>query len=151
MERISASHGHSGPFGFVYATVVRNHFNLNDADDLRDLTEHNGWSIDQGKILQLDVDSNPTTGYSWSASDDCDGVLTIAKTFVQADNPDGLMGVGGHDEFTLTAGATADSCTFEISYSRSSEYTENVAENHLFSIPITVNPATDCEAGFLGC
>ena len=93
---------------------IRTYYELDDHNTLEFL-EDNGYSMAQGQTAYFEVDSNPTTGYWWSISDDCKGKITIEQEYFEDPNHNGLLGVGGYDLFTLTSGDEKANCIFEIS------------------------------------
>ena len=82
-------------FALGASAIRRPHFYLDQPEDLAYLEEY-GWSIDQGQTLTFDVESNLTTGYSWSVSDDCLDILTIEEDYREHPNPNNLLGLGGY-------------------------------------------------------
>lgn len=121
------------------ATVVSGLVRLLGVDE-----SYNGqeYRMALGNSLTLMLDSNPTTGYSWTAAYD-DKMLTLAsKDYQQAGNGN-LMGQGGKDIWrfkALQAGATE----LKMTYSRPWEPIppgESVQPIKTFTLKVIITPS----------
>lgn len=73
-----------------------------------------------GCSIEVVLDSNPTTGYQWTKKESPEGIVNISQQYVPNEKNQALVGIGGHEHFTITAlksGAT----TLTFSYKRSWE------------------------------
>ena len=72
------------------------------------LTEKNNGDSLNLKIndtMEIKLESNPTTGYSWFLSDTVDNIIfsITGPKFIESKKDEGLVGVGGYETFTLKA------------------------------------------------
>ena len=73
-----------------------------------------GCGAGKPQTMTLSLDSNPTTGYSWTVTQDPE-LFTVTEEFVEGENSEGFVGVGGQQVFTLTpdnAGTSAVTFTY---------------------------------------
>jgi len=57
----------------------------------------------------VELDGNPTTGYNWTCDITPDGVVSeTSNGYVQNDNPDGKVGVGGKFQFDFVSVAPGE-------------------------------------------
>ncbi len=87
------------------------------------------------KTMTLSLDSNPTTGYSWTVSQEPE-LFRITEEYKENTHENGMVGVGGQQIFTLTpkeAGTT--SVTFV--YARPWEDPENTETDVSYTVEIS--------------
>ncbi len=99
---------------------------------------HNGqeYSLAPGQTLNLMLDSNPTTGYRWTAFYDEEMLALVGKDY-QTDNPSGdLVGAGGHDFWRFKA-LKAGTTEIRMTYARP---WESVQPLKTFTLKLTVAP-----------
>lgn len=77
-----------------------------------------------GTAVEFRFDSNPTTGYGWTADVDGDCVTLTKDEYVQDAAAPGMAGVGGTQYYTFTA-AHPGAATVTFIYARSWETTES--------------------------
>jgi len=59
---------------------------------------------DDGKTVGIEFEANATTGYSWTYTMSCEGVLEEkASAYLEDEHPDGMVGVGGTQRFVFGA------------------------------------------------
>jgi len=66
-------------------------------------------NVGVGKEFAVELDSNPTTGYSWGVDFDSKNLSQVSKSYSSSLSPPGMVGAGGTDRFTfkaLAAGTT---------------------------------------------
>ena len=66
------------------------------------------------QTVSIALDSNPTTGFSWQAAQS-EELFKIESSYAVKDHPEGMVGVGGTETFTLTplkAGKTEVTFTY---------------------------------------
>ena len=92
-------------------------------------------TLSPGASLVVTLDSNATTGFSWSIAgiSDEDVVDDVANEYQAPDS--GLMGAGGQEVWTFQAGDKGTS-TIEMQYSRSWETDVEPAET--FNVTVVV-------------
>ncbi len=91
--------------------------------------------VGKPQTMTLSLDSNPTTGYSWTVSQEPE-LLSITEEYKENAHEDGMVGVGGQQIFTLTpkdAGTT--SVTFV--YARPWEDPENTETEVSYTVEIS--------------
>ena len=79
------------------------------------------------QIVTFELKSNPTTGYSWQASQS-EELFQIESVYTDDEHAEGMVGVGGVETFTLTplkAGTTELTLTYARSW-ESGEQTDQV-------------------------
>ena len=75
------------------------------------------------QTMTLSLDSNPTTGYSWTATQDTE-LFDISDEYIENQHEDGMVGVGGRQVFTLepkASGTTDVIFTYARSWEEPSE------------------------------
>lgn len=80
-----------------------------------------------GKTVEFCFDSNPTTGYGWTAEVEGDCVVLTKDEYVQdkvADGPVAIAGVGGKQYYVFTA-VKEGAATVTFTYARSWEKTDS--------------------------
>ncbi len=93
----------------------------------------------QGQVLVVTLESNPSTGYSWSVVENQDSILEQVgeSEFVQPEQSDPpMVGVGGWEVFRFKAVSTGQE-TLELIYRRSWE--TDVEPANTFTIEVVVN------------
>lgn len=74
------------------------------------------------QTMTLSLESNPTTGYSWTATKNPE-LFTITDEYVENEHEEGLTGVGGQQVFLLLPNEQG-TCEITFTYARSWEQTE---------------------------
>jgi len=106
------------------------------------------WYVDclLGEDFKISLESNPTTGYSWTASLDEDALALVDQTYVPYERPSGIVGSGGRDLFTFQALRPGDTLV-KMTYSqpwdnttmpKTRNYLVRVAENNTTQINTTM-------------
>ena len=55
-----------------------------------------------GQTYSIDLDSNPTTGYSWKLASPTNSVfMLVTNSYEQGKHPNGMVGVGGVEHWTF--------------------------------------------------
>lgn len=85
--------------------------------------EPNNYTVD-GKVVSFCFDSNPTTGYDWTAVIDGDCVLMTRDDYQQNPSEPGMAGVGGCQYYDFTA-VKPGSAAVTFTYARSWETTDS--------------------------
>lgn len=94
------------------------------------------YSLAPGHTLNLMLNSNPTTGYRWTASYDEEMLALVGKDY-QSDTQSGnLVGQGGHDFWRFKALKTG-STEIKMTYSRP---WESVQPLKTFTLKVTIAP-----------
>lgn len=79
---------------------------------------------DSSKTYSLQLNSNPSTGYSWSYSVDKEGIIKESKNeYVSDENSKSLLGVGGKQNYTFE-GVKEGDVTITFKYARSNDDTD---------------------------
>ena len=66
------------------------------------------------KTLTVELEANATTGYQWAFKTSKDGIVELKGEYVQNDNPEGFVGVGGTQKYAVTGLAEGEvTITFE--------------------------------------
>ena len=102
--------------------------------------ENFGLTLQVGDEYEIRVHENPTTGYSWSLSEDSQssfpGIISVEKEYIRDASEDGYVGVGGQAIYRIKAENEGEAF-FEINHIRP-WMPEEVIDH--FKIPITVKP-----------
>ncbi len=106
------------------------------------LTEkNNGGSIDMevNDLVNIELESNPTTGYGWFLSEETDGsiISLIDSGFIQPKKDKKLMGAGGYEVFSFKAVSNGKTSII-LNYERPWE--EEVEPLEVFEITVSVGP-----------
>lgn len=93
--------------------------------------------VEVGQVIEISLEGNPTTGYSWEAKETGEPTLNPQgePAYVQAETGATLVGGGGTYTFTYV-GAEAGTATLELIYHRSWE--TDVAPLETFTLEVTV-------------
>ncbi|HZK49025.1 MAG TPA: protease inhibitor I42 family protein [Thermoleophilia bacterium] len=93
--------------------------------------------IKVGQLVEVSLDGNPTTGYSWEVKQSGEPVLRPQgePAYVQAETDGTVVGGGGTYTFTFV-GSEAGTATLELIYHRSWE--TDVAPLETFTLEVTV-------------
>ena len=83
----------------------------------------NNYTI-EGKVVTFCFDSNPTTGYDWTAALDGDCVELTRDEYKQDPSEPGMAGVGGSQYYDFTA-VKEGTATVTFTYARSWETTDS--------------------------
>lgn len=83
------------------------HLDTAIVDDVPEAIIENTIHVAAGDDFSIAVEANPTTGYQWK----CDGIeqeTTVVEqagepVYLQDENPDGMMGVGGRETWNFKA------------------------------------------------
>lgn len=73
-----------------------------------------GKKVPTPQTVTITLASNPTTGYSWQASQ-TEELFKIDSSYSEKEHPEGMVGVGGNETFTFTplkAGKTEVTLTY---------------------------------------
>jgi len=99
--------------------------------------DDNGTSVTlaSGEALELVLTSNPTTGYSWSATEIPACLEQDGDPEYDSDAPPGMMGAGGEDTWRFTAVEPGEG-TLRLEYSQPWE--QDVAPVEIYEIDVTV-------------
>jgi len=119
--------------GTAEASLSPNEVHVDEDDDGGQVT------LEQGQILVVTLESNPSTGYSWAVVENQDSILVQQgeSEFVQPEQSDPpMVGVGGWEVFRFKDVSTGQE-TLELIYRRSWETDAEPANT--FSIEVTVN------------
>jgi len=105
------------------------------------LTEKNNGDSINLKIndnVELKLESNPTTGYSWFLSDKVDSTIVSINdpVFIESKNDKKLVGAGGYEIFTIKA-ISKGKTSIILNYERPWE--EEVEPIEIFEITISVD------------
>ncbi|MGN1194336.1 MAG: protease inhibitor I42 family protein [Acutalibacteraceae bacterium] len=80
--------------------------------------------VAEGKSLVINLDSNPTTGYSWSVEISDESVICLVKSeYTQTSSG---MGAGGRDSFRFVGLSEGES---QINFAYCQQWTEDPAVN----------------------
>lgn len=60
-----------------------------------------GCGAGEPQTMKLALDSNPTTGYSWTLTQDPE-LFEVSDEYIENAHEEGMVGVGGQQVFTLT-------------------------------------------------
>lgn len=74
------------------------------------------------QTMTLSFESNPTTGYSWTATQNPE-LFTITDEYIENEHEEGMTGVGGQQVFLLLPNEQG-TCEITFTYARSWEQTE---------------------------
>ena len=99
------------------------------------------------QIATLELKSNPTTGYSWYASQSPELFEINSEYIADSSDPD-LVGCGGKDVFTLKP-LKAGSCEVSFVYQRPWETTEP-ADTYVYQITVTDDLRIQVNGGSAG-
>lgn len=93
--------------------------------------------VEVGQPLEVSLEGNPTTGYSWEVKESGEPTLKLQAepAYVQAETRATLVGGGGTYTFKYV-GAEAGTATLELIYHRSWE--TDVAPLETFTLEVTV-------------
>lgn len=69
------------------------------------------------ECFEIELDGNPTTGYSWGIIESDAELVDVSSEYFPAENEEGLVGKGGMYKFIVT-GVNKGSCTIKCSYMR---------------------------------
>ncbi|NQT66287.1 MAG: protease inhibitor I42 family protein [Actinobacteria bacterium] len=96
------------------------------------------FELEKGDRINIKLESNPTTGYSWILDGETDTsvVSLFDSKFVQTEKEEELVGAGGYEIFTFKAENNGQT-EIILTYKRSWEE-EELKEEFLFKINITV-------------
>lgn len=96
------------------------------------------FELEKGDRINIKLESNPTTGYSWILGGETDTsvVSLFDSKFVQTEKEEELVGTGGYEIFTFKA-ENSGQTEIILTYQRSWEE-EELKEEFLFKINITV-------------
>lgn len=87
-----------------------------------------------GETVSVSLAANPTTGYEWNVTN-TSGLAIINETYVIDAHPEGMVGVGGVQEWILEA-VEAGNQTFSAVYMRSFE--EPTGEEDTYTLDVVV-------------
>jgi len=90
--------------------------------------------IAAGTRFMVQLDENPTTGYSWNASTSA-GLTVLSSEFKENEHAEGMTGVGGIHSWILQASGTGNQ-TFGAVYGRSWEPVTGNETSYLLNIQI---------------
>ncbi|MBQ6163126.1 MAG: protease inhibitor I42 family protein [Clostridia bacterium] len=92
-----------------------------------------------GSTVEFCFDSNPTTGYDWTAEIDGDCVELTKDEYVQdqVDSPVAIAGIGGRQYYVFTA-VKEGTATITFTYARSWEQND---DDRIVTAQITVDAA----------
>ena len=85
--------------------------------------EPNNYTV-EGKVVSFCFDSNPTTGYDWTAKTEGDCVIMTRDEYEQKPSEPGMAGVGGYQYYDFTA-VKPGTATVTFTYARSWETTDS--------------------------
>lgn len=92
------------------------------------------YSIDfEDRELEIEFPANITTGYSWSYKTDGTALKLIKDEYEEDENPFGVAGKGGTQEYEFKAVSPGD-VTLEFSYSRA-----NADPEKIFVVKVSVD------------
>lgn len=101
--------------------------------------EDNGGRVEMkvGGTLEIELESNPTTGYTWQVIESGAGVLeqTGASDYTSDSEGEGAVGVGGTETFTFEAIAAGE-VTLELAYMRPWETEEEPADTFTLTVEV---------------
>ena len=83
------------------------------------MTMENHCNVQQGKTIEIKLESNPTTGYGWILSDDYDkNIISLISTeYKQSSSGENLVGAGGYEYFYFKAGSRGET-VLVLNYAR---------------------------------
>ena len=89
----------------------------------------------QPQTVTIQLDSNPTTGYSWQVSQSKD-LFDIQSSYTSDETEEILDGAGGTETFVLTA-KNPGTCEVSFSYVRPWEKTEEPDEQVVYTFKVS--------------
>ncbi len=94
-------------------------------------------SVQQGKTIEIKLESNPTTGYGWILSDDYDKniISPVSTEYKQSRSGENLVGAGGYEYFYFKAGSRGET-VLVLNYARPWE--EGIDPIDVFKIEVSV-------------
>lgn len=128
----------------IFSTVIIIIFSLLLLCSCRDTVElgfnAKGSSIEleKGDKIIILLDSNPTTGYSWTPSKEIDTTVVslVSSEYIQTEKEKELVGAGGSEVFTFEA-KNSGQTQIILNYQRPWEETE-LKDELIFNIYVTV-------------
>ena len=89
--------------------------------------------VTAGDSIDIKLDSNSSTGYSWTYDLSGDDVVTLTHSYEEGENCEGLDGCGGQEIFTVTA-TGAGEVEFNLSYVSVTGETTAYEANYIITI-----------------
>jgi len=126
---------------YIFLAAVILLFCLGSCSSGKTLTEKNNGDnvvLHVNDTLEIKLESNPTTGYSWFLSGDVDSSIAsvTGPGFIEAKKDGDVVGAGGHEVFTIKATGKGQT-SIKLNYERPWEEEEEPIET--FEVTITVN------------
>ncbi len=98
--------------------------------------------VSDPSITFVVLDSNPTTGYSWSCSIKDSNILSlVSDNYTQDEAPAGMTGVGGKHRFVFQ-GKKAGSTEATLSYARANQ---KAAQKRVYRFTVAQDLSTSLE------
>jgi len=91
-------------------------------------------SVNVGQQFVVELESNPTTGFIWTATFDAKVLSQVSKDYTASPAAPGLVGSGGKDKFTFKAVA-AGTTDLTFGYHRSNESVP-YAQTKIFKVTV---------------
>ena len=128
-------------FFLIVLCILLSMILLCSCKNITELTfDNNGSSIElkKGDKINIKLESNPTTGYTWILSENTDeNIISMTNSeFIQTEKEEELVGSGGYEIFTFQAEKNGQT-EIILTYKRSWEEEESEEES-LFKMNITV-------------
>ena len=87
------------------------------------------------QIMKLSLDSNPTTGYSWTVTQDPE-LFNVGEEYLENSHEKGMTGVGGQQVFSL---APKEAGTSEVTFTYARPWEDPEADSTVVSYTVEVS------------
>ncbi len=94
-----------------------------------------GCGTDKQQIMKLTLDSNPTTGYSWTVTQDPE-LFNVGEEYIENSHEEGMTGVGGQQVFSL---APMKAGTSDVTFTYARPWEDPEADSTVVSYTVEVS------------
>lgn len=87
------------------------------------------------QVMKLSLDSNPTTGYSWTIVQEPE-IFEVGEEYLESKSEEGMVGVGGQQVFTL---APKKAGTSEVTFTYARPWEDPDADSTVIAYTVKVS------------
>ena len=94
-----------------------------------------GCGSSKPQIMKLSLDSNPTTGYSWTIKQEPE-IFEVGEEYIENKHEEGMVGVGGQQVFSL---APKEAGTSDVTFTYARPWEDPDADSTVVSYTVKVS------------
>ena len=94
-----------------------------------------GCGTGKQQIMKLSLDSNPTTGYSWTVTQEPE-LFNVGEEYLENAHEEGMTGVGGQQVFSL---APKEAGTTEVTFTYARPWEDPEADSTVVSYTVEIS------------